>query len=133
MSTKPKEATLGYRIKFQGNVPASLNRVMRWNHFRKTQERLMWQKAIYALLGRSRAGYLQGMACDKVRMKVTVTICNSRRYDDDNAHGACKIVFDAMRQIGLIWDDREEFLEQVVKQEKCPGKLKCTVIEIGPA
>lgn len=122
----------GYTIKFEGNVPASLNRVMRWNPHRKKREREMWEKAIYVLLGQRNAQRLRYLAAQE-RMRVCVTICNPRRYDDDNAHGACKVIFDACRNLGLARDDREEFLEQVVKQEKCPRKSRHTVIEIGSA
>lgn len=121
-----------YTIKFDGNVPASLNRVIRWNVHRKKREREMWEKAIVVLLGREATQDLRVLASLDRRMRVAVTICNPRRYDDDNAHGACKVVFDAIRNLGLVRDDREEFMEQVVRQEKCAGRQKCTLIEIGP-
>ena len=114
-------------------VPASLNRVIRWNHFRKTKERDMWSQAIFVLLGRVAASELRGRAERKERMRICITICNPRRYDDDNAHGACKIIFDACRAQGLIHDDRDEFLQQEVRQEKATARTKHTVIEIGVA
>ena len=122
-----------YRIKFEGNVPASLNQVMRWNPHRKRRERLMWMKAIHALLGGPTMVQLITLARNETRMRVRVTICNPRRYDKDNAYGACKIVFDAIRNLGLVYDDREEFMDQIVEQEKWPAKQKHTRIEIGPA
>lgn len=93
----------------------------------------MWEKAIFVLLGQKVTGELRRMARLDTKMRVKVSICNPRRYDTDNAHGACKIVFDAIRNLGLVRDDREEFLEQIVEQEKWPAKLKHTRIEIGPA
>jgi hypothetical protein len=114
-------------------IPVSLNRVMRWNHHRKTRERDMWGEVLFVLLGREAVRDLRARAERKERMRICITICNPRRYDDDNAHGACKIIFDACRAQGLIHDDRDEFLQQVVRQEKAAAKTKHTVIEIGAA
>jgi hypothetical protein len=114
-------------------VPASLNRVMYWHPQRKKREREMWANAIFVVLGRRTAKDLRERAGRKERMRIRVTICNPRRYDDDNAHGACKIIFDAIRSQGLIHDDRDEFLKQEVAQEHATSKTKRTIIEIGPA
>lgn len=114
-------------------VPASLNRVMYWHPQRKKREREMWAQAIFVLLGRAAASELRARAERKERMRICITICNPRRYDDDNAHGACKIIFDACRAQGLIHDDRDEFLQQEVRQEKATARTKHTVIEIGAA
>jgi hypothetical protein len=122
-----------YVIKFDGNVPTSLNRVIRWNVHRKKREREMWEKAIAVLLGRRAISDLRLKSLKETRMRVAVTICNPRRYDDDNAHGACKVVFDAIRNLGLVRDDREEFMEQVVKQEHSTIRSRATVIEISEA
>lgn len=123
---------LSYRITVPANVPASLNRVMRWNPQRKKREREMWERTIFVLLGQRAAADLRRHARFGEKMWARVTICNPRRYDTDNAHGACKIVFDAIRNLGLVKDDREEFLSQLVEQRKASGKDKCTIIEIGP-
>ena len=122
-----------YRIKFNGTVPASLNRTLNWNYHRKTKERKMWADAIFVLLGRRAATDLVKRAERKERMRVCITICNSRRYDDDNARGGCKIIFDAIRSKGLIYDDRQEYLDQDVKQEPSSRADRGTIIEIGPA
>jgi hypothetical protein len=128
----PVREVKSYKIE-TAMIPQSLNRVMRWNRFRKTRERDTWAYAIFVLLGRKAAKDLRERAERKERMRICVTICNPRRYDDDNAHGACKIIFDACRQQGLIHDDRAEFLQQEVRQEKATAKTKHTVIEIGAA
>jgi hypothetical protein len=114
-------------------IPVSLNRVMRWHPKRKMRERDMWGEVLFVLLGREAVRDLRARAERKERMRICITICNPRRYDDDNAHGACKIIFDACRAQGLIHDDRDEFLQQVVRQEKATAKTKHTVIEIGAA
>lgn len=124
---------MNYRIVIPGNVPASLNDVLRMSHHEKKREREMWENSIYIVLGRERSVYLRLIAANKQKMRATITIHNARRYDDDNMYGACKLVFDAMKNIGLIHDDRQEFFEGHVVQEQCPRKMKHTVIEIGPA
>ncbi len=65
-----------------------------------------------------------------VKMRVNVTIFNARTYDKDNAYGACKLIFDALKTLGLIVDDRKEWADIEVKQEKCKRKDKKTVIEL---
>lgn len=111
-------------------VPESLNRVLRWNPHRKKREREMWEKAIFVVLGRDQANILREFARCQRRLRVCVTICNARRYDDDNAHGACKVVFDAIRNLALAADDRKEFMEQEVLQQKSTRKAKRTVIDM---
>jgi hypothetical protein len=124
---------VSYTIRFDGTVPQSLNDYLRMNHHEKTGERKMWEQAIFVLLGRERVTTLRAMAARKQKMRVTVTICNSRQYDRDNTFGACKLIFDACKGLGLIHDDRQAFLDQQVRQEKCKRSDKATVIEIGPA
>jgi hypothetical protein len=121
----------GYRIEVPF-VPESLNRVLRWHPQRKKREREMWEKAIFVVLGRVPVKNLREAAGRHQRLRVCVTICNPRRYDNDNAHGACKIVFDAIRNLALARDDNDEFMDQQVKQEPATRKTKHTVIEITP-
>lgn len=74
-----------------------------------------------------------GKEQEKVRMRVTVTIHNSRCYDRDNAWGACKPILDAMKAMGLIIDDASSYCELEVRQERSSRKEKHTVIELCPA
>lgn len=123
---------IGYAsIVVPANVPASLNRVLRWHHRRKTKEREMWERTIAALLGRTQLKDLRQLAGTGVRMRVRVTIYNPRRYDKDNAYGAAKVVFDAVKALGCIQDDREEMADLIVDQQPTRGKDKRTQIEIG--
>jgi hypothetical protein len=124
---------MSLRIVIPGNVPASLNDVLRMSHHEQKREREMWVNAIYIVLGYGGAKFLRSLAEQKIRLQVTITIHNSRQYDKDNMYGACKIVFDAIKNLGFIHDDRKEFLDARVLQEKCSRKQKHTVIEIGPA
>jgi Holliday junction resolvase RusA-like endonuclease len=123
--------TIGYKIVVPANVPASLNRVLRWHHRRKTKEREMWERTIAALLGRMALKRLRQVSVSGSKMWVRVTIFNPRRYDHDNAFGACKVIFDAIVRLGLAKDDCERDMAQFVLQEKAPGKEKRTQIEIG--
>jgi hypothetical protein len=124
---------VSYRIVIPGNVPASLNDVLRMSHREKKRVRETWFNTIFIVLGGERVRNLRFNAGAGLRMRVTITIHNSRQYDKDNMYGACKVVFDAIKNLGLIYDDRKEFLDAHVEQEKCPRKQKHTVIEIGPA
>lgn len=67
------------------------------------------------------------------RQRVAITIYNARQYDRDNAWGACKPILDAMKQLGMIVDDRAAYCDLTVKQEKSTRKEKRTVIELSPA
>ena len=120
---------MSYRIVIPG-VPASLNEVLRMSHHEKKRVRETWFNTIFVLLGREPVSRLRCDAKGCIKMRVTITIHNSRQYDKDNMYGACKIVIDAIKNLGLIHDDRPEFLDAQVRQEKCPRKLKHTVIEL---
>jgi hypothetical protein len=118
-----------YEFVVPANIPPSLNVVLRWHHRRKTQEREMWERTIAAILGRTRLKALRQVAGTGARMGVRVTIYNKRQYDKDNAYGGAKIVFDAIKNLGCIEDDREECAD--LRVEQVPSKEKCTVIQIG--
>ena len=114
-------------------VPASLNRVLRWNPKRKKRERDMWARDLYIVAGLKTAKALRELSAIKAKMGVCVTIHNPRRYDRDNAWGAAKIPIDALRQIDFIHGDTEEFLDSDVQQEKATAKTRKTVIELWAA
>ncbi len=108
-------------------VPPSINKILRMHWTDKRDLLSLWILEIRGAMG------------DKVppvpqcKMRVVVTIHNSRAYDKDNAYGACKVIFDAMKILGLIFDDRDQFLEAEVKQEKSTRAERHTVIEISKA
>ena len=55
---------------------------------------------------------------EKVKKSVTITIFRKgRRFDKDNAYGAAKPVVDALRSLGLIYNDSERWLDLGVCQE----------------
>lgn len=59
-----------------------------------------------------------------------ITLHNARQYDRDNAFGACKVIVDAAKAAGLIYDDRPAYLDLDVQQVKSTRKEKRTVIEM---
>jgi hypothetical protein len=128
---------VSYKIEVP-DVPPSLNKVLRMHWAKKRDLRDVWNLTLGYGCWAGRQGVLnkktlQGMVRDMTKMRVTVTLYNARQYDKDNAYGACKIIFDALKTNGLIVDDRAEFLEASVEQVKSTRKGKKTVIEIGPA
>jgi hypothetical protein len=102
-------------------VPLSPNALLGKHWSAKAKEKLIWGQEIQAAGGKEQA---------KGRMRVTITLYNARQYDRDNAWGACKPILDAMKQLGLIIDDRASYCELEVKQEKSSRKDKHTVIEL---
>ena len=59
-----------------------------------------------------------------------ITLHNARQYDRDNAFGAVKVIVDAAKAAGLIYDDRPAYLDLEVQQQKCKRADKRTVIEM---
>jgi hypothetical protein len=107
-------------------VPPTLNRVLRMDLRDKRDLLSLWVLEIRAAMGEPKK-------VPQCKMRVVVTIHNSRAYDKDNAYGACKVIFDAMKILGLIFDDREQFLDAEVLQEKSSRTERHTVIEISEA
>lgn len=105
------------------DVPPSLNMLMRLHWWNQHALRKKW-----ALLVRCQLDgyYLKAT----VKVRVAVTLCHARLYDADNAVGACKVLVDALKDWRLIYDDTKEYLELVVKQEKCAHKRRHTLVEI---
>ena len=116
---------MGWKIDVP-DVPPSLNKVLRmhWARRRSLKDSWMAQIAVRARLA--------GWKVKPVDVKVRgiITIHNARTYDKDNAYGACKIIFDALKTLGLIVDDRKEWFDVDVRQEKCKRKDRHTVIEL---
>ena len=114
------------------SVPPSLNKYLRMHFHAKKKLKIAWQNEFYAL---DRQGFQLLRACAEAQRKVrmTITIHNARQYDQDNAYGSVKVIVDATKDVGLIHDDRKEFLDLRVYQEPSTRKEKRTVIEIGPA
>jgi hypothetical protein len=129
--TKPKEANLVYAITVP-HVPPSLNE-QGW-HWGKTHKlKRLWTKDLWILGGIIWGMKLRRLAEAKAKMRVSITLCSSREYDDDNKRYAEKIIYDALQQNGMIYRDSPEFVERKLYWKKCPHKERRTVVEIGPA
>lgn len=69
----------------------------------------------------------------KVRVRLTLHRKPRRKIkDDDNLHGMCKPLFDAIVRLGWAWDDSRKFMEQVV-DPVVPDRDEFTEIELEVA
>lgn len=94
------------------------------------QLKTRWAENLYALTVAERAK-LRQWAAAKLKMRVVITIYNSKVYDKDNAWGGCKPIVDAIKEQRFIYDDSPRFLESEVWQTQCRRQERRTVIEIG--
>lgn len=109
-------------------IPPSLNKVLRMHRWAKKDLKDEWILLVREQLNADR------LKCSSTqRMKVKVTIHHSRLYDRDNAWGACKVLFDALRHWLLIHDDSPEWLEATILQQKCPHRQRKTIVELKAA
>ena len=93
-------------------------------HWRKKYtEKSTWMQELRAAFG-------PGPILCPGKRRVTITIHNSREYDQDNAVGACKIVLDAMVTLGFLAGDSSEWLDCSVLQEHSTRKDRHTIITL---
>ncbi len=95
----------------------SLNVTDRQHWAAKKKERNHWASLI---LGKIRQHDIQ-KATGKRRL--TITRVNTRLLDNDNLYGGAKGLVDELRLFGLVIDDKPEFCELIVQQEKCANGL----------
>lgn len=105
------------------DIPPSINKVLRMHWAKRFRLKDAWRLMI-------RAGFGNHPKPRPVRQKVKITLWHSRAFDKDNAYGACKVVFDAMKAEGLIVDDSSDWLDASVEQAKCSHKERHTIIEM---
>jgi Holliday junction resolvase RusA-like endonuclease len=110
-------------------IPCSPNALLGKHWSAKRKEKEDWQLQIFVAIND-----MLGIAKIKAKgkMRVTITLYNARQYDRDNCWGSVKPILDAMVALGLLVDDRAEFCELEVRQEKSSRKDKRTVIEVEP-
>jgi Holliday junction resolvase RusA-like endonuclease len=116
------------------SIPPSMNMLMRmhWAQRKRLRNQLQWElTAALADLGRKLPPLLYGKTAPKRR--VTITTFRPRRLDPDNAAGGCKVLLDAMRDIGLIRNDSPKWLElvvnQVIEKRECRTEIEIKNIE----
>ena len=68
------------------------------------------------------SGYLVTEMIRPSRRRVTIISYRKRLLDEDNNVGSTKPLLDAVKDMGLIWDDSPKFCELVTRQEKA-GKV----------
>ena len=90
-----------------GRLP-SLNEMLRmhWAQRIRIKDNMAW------VLATSGQPHPSSLHC---RVKLTV-YHPTRRFDEDNLHGACKPILDAMREAGYIYRDSPKWLELEIKQ-----------------
>ena len=115
------------------SLPPSTNMLerMHWAVKRRLRSQLQWElTAALADMGRKLPPLLYGKTAPKRR--VTITTFRPRRLDPDNAVGGCKVLLDAMRDIGLIRNDSPKWLELIVNQhiEKCECRTEIYIEDL---
>ena len=115
------------------SIPPSANQIMRmhWGQRKRLRSQLQWElTAVLADMGRKLPPLLYGKTAP--RRCVIITTYRPRRLDPDNAYGGCKVLLDAMRDIGLIRNDSPKWLELVVEQkiEKCDCRTEILIEDL---
>lgn len=105
-----------------------LKRKYRNQHvYRKLRE--SWQRDIYILTKKQDVRDLRAHVDLQTRVKVSIHTLRSKLLDRDNLFGGIKPCLDAIKNLGFIVDDREEFCLLDVTQERNPGKFTFITIE----
>jgi hypothetical protein len=128
--TQPEREKICAKITIP-SMPPSLNRQGHWRKAHRLKRQ--WAQWIWTCLGFAQGRAFQRLADRKTKMRVSITLCNSREYDDDNKRYAEKIIYDALQQIAVIHRDSPEFVEREMKWEKCPHKQRHTIIHLEVA
>jgi Holliday junction resolvase RusA-like endonuclease len=117
------------------DVPPSLNKQGR--HWGKAfRLKRAWKDYLWGyirLLGTAPLSKLRALADVKTKMRVEIEIYSESERDEDNLRYCEKIIYDAMQQLGILYNDSPEFVERKLTWEKTPKKSRRTVIRIGVA
>jgi len=100
---------MNIRLTIPGRLP-SLNEMLRmhWAKRKRIQEDMAWHLAT--------SGHQH--PTNGLRCHAMITVYQkTRRFDEDNLHGACKSVIDALRSTGYIYRDSPEWLDLDIRQE----------------
>jgi Holliday junction resolvase RusA-like endonuclease len=81
------------------------------NRYARTRknEKLMW--IVYIAAGR-----VEGNKNPRLCHLVITIYQKTRRYDEDNVHGACKGLIDCLRKLGYIYHDSLDWLDLDIRQ-----------------
>ena len=101
----PKGLTFPVTVEW---VPPSLNLMLRMNRWKRAGLRQLAGQYLVA------AGLPRQQSPTNHRVKVTIQMYRKRPMDRDNAAGALKVLFDALKEFGYMRDDSEEWADLIV-------------------
>lgn len=115
--------------------PPSANELLRmhWAVKKRMRQRLAWQIAAAIGIGK--------WPVEKARKRLMIEIWRApkpgkkltRRLDPDNLVGGCKILIDALRDMGLLYQDSPRWLELDEPIQHLTKENPRTTIEIVPS
>ena len=111
------------------SIPPSANQLMRmhWAVKKRLRTTLQWElvRALHEI-GHPLPPIAVNVKAPKRRLLIIAY--RPRRFDLDNAYGGCKVLIDAMRDVGLIRNDSPKWLElrveQVVEPKRCRTEIE---------
>lgn len=96
-----------------------------WGYRHKLRQTFEWE--IKAITSEFIEKYPEAIAKEGERRKLVITSFRPRRIDPDNVISGLKPCIDALKNLGLIWDDSEKCLELIVNQDKAHGFPKTRI------
>lgn len=118
-------------IRIQAIPPVITNQRKYKNPFVYAKLKLQWMHDIHYSLEHWQASWLRSMALAGRKMHIEVVFKHSHLFDVDNSYTALKPCLDALVKLGYLKDDRPEFLDVHVTQEKI--NLKETIFTVTEA
>ena len=105
-------------------IPVAHNKVLRQHWAVRRKDGQAWRALVRSVCG------LQHYDPSELDEKITleITVCRVRLQDPDNSVASLKPVIDALRRLGWLKDDNEDYLRLVTAQEKCRKDEECTRI-----
>ena len=111
-----RKPAIGKAVIVIPSVMPSLNQQLRMHHYARMRLKKKCAKDVDDALKAS--GYKVTEMIYPSRRMVTIISYRKRLLDDDNNTGATKPLLDAVKDMGLVWDDSPKFCALVTRQEK---------------
>jgi len=111
-----RKPAIGKAVIVIPSVMPSLNQQLRMHHYARMRLKKKCAKDVDDALKAS--GYKVTEMIYPSRRMVTIISYRKRLLDEDNNVGSTKPLLDAVKDMGLIWDDSPKFCELVTRQEK---------------
>ena len=106
-------------------IPVAHNKVLRQHWAVRRKDAQDWKMLCRAYCGLPHFDPLR--LDEKITLKITV--CRVRLQDPDNSVASLKPLIDAIRRLGWLKDDNEDYLRLITAQEKCSKAEECTRIQ----